>query len=82
MKKSTISLSSQYLDSQLQAIAYSMDALIPGLYIWLGWLRISLGGSLAEENYPGTVHSFWGVSLILPGYRIYTTTLDRQDSIL
>ena len=56
-----------------------MDALIPGLYIWLGWLIIPLGGSLPEENYPGTVHSFWGIGLVLPGYRIYTTYQGEYD---
>ena len=28
-----------------RAIAYSMDALIPGLYIWIGSLKIRIGGS-------------------------------------
>jgi hypothetical protein len=30
------------------AIAYSMDALIPGFYAWFGSLRIRIGGSEAE----------------------------------
>jgi len=41
--------------------------IIPGLDIWLGWLKIRFGGSLPEENYPGTVYSFWGIGLVLPG---------------
>ena len=35
-----------------------MDALIPGLFIWFGPLKIRLGGSEAEETYSGTIHSF------------------------
>ncbi|MGC1246004.1 MAG: hypothetical protein WA865_07310 [Spirulinaceae cyanobacterium] len=65
-------------DSQLQAIAYSLDTLIPGLYIWLGRLRIRLGGSLAEEDYPGTIHSNAGIAIVL-GYRIYSTYKGSYD---
>lgn len=43
---------------QLKAIAYSMDALIPGFYLWFGSLRIRIGGSEAENTYTGTIHSF------------------------
>ena len=57
----------------LRAIAYSLDALIPGLYIWLGPIKLRLGGSQPEENYSGTIHSKAGVALVLPGYRIYST---------
>ena len=41
---------------RLQAIAYSLDALIPGLYIWAGPIILRLGGSQSEENYSGTIH--------------------------
>jgi len=60
-------------DKELTAIAYSMDALIPGFYAWLGSLRIRIGGSEAEETYPGTIHSFAGMALVLPGYWIFST---------
>jgi hypothetical protein len=63
----------------LKAIAYSMDALIPGFYLWLGNIRIRIGGSLPEENYPGTIHSPMGIALVLPGYRIYTTYQGSYD---
>lgn len=78
-------MSSQYLkhqvDSQerLRAIAYSMDALIPGLYIWLGPLKLRIGGSRAEEDYPGTIHSAAGAALVLPGYRIWSTYKGDYD---
>jgi hypothetical protein len=63
-------------DLNLQAIAYSMDTLIPGLYFWWGNLKVRLGGSLPEPTYPGTIHSPIGIAIVLPGYRIYTT--DQQ----
>ena len=67
-------------DFQLQSIAYSLDALIPGVYFWLGPLRVRLGGSLAEESYPGTIHSRAGIAVVLPGYRIYSTYNGSYDS--
>jgi hypothetical protein len=63
----------------MKAISYSMDALIPGLYIWLGPLKLRLRGSKAEEGYSGTVHSSAGMALVLPGYRIYTTYQGSYD---
>ena len=65
---------------QLKDIAYSMDALIPGFYIWLGSFCWRFGGSDAEENYPGTIHSFAGLGLVLPGYQIFTTYKGSYDS--
>jgi len=63
-----------------RAIAYSMDALIPGIYIWIGSWNFRLGGSRAEKAYPGTVNSFSGMALVLPGYRIYSTYQGDYDS--
>jgi hypothetical protein len=57
----------------MKHLAYSMDALIPGLYIWLGFVFIRIGGCKAEKNYPSTIKSLTGVCLVLPGYKIYTT---------
>ncbi len=71
--------SSAAVDEPLRAIAYSMDALIPGFYLWLGAFKLRIGGSLPEATYPGTLHSFAGISLILPGYRIYTTYHGSYD---
>ncbi len=64
---------------QMRAIAYSLDTLIPGLYIWLGAVTIRIGGSLPEESYPGTIHSPIGIALVLPGYRIYSTYQGSYD---
>ncbi len=70
---------SSKVDKPLRAIAYSMDALVPGLYIWLGAIKLRIGGSLPEENYPGTIHSLMGIALVLPGYRIYSTYQGSYD---
>lgn len=66
-------------DPKLRAIAYSLDTLIPGLYLWLGVLKIRIGGSLPEESYPGKIHSSAGIALVLPGYRIYSTYQGSYD---
>ncbi len=52
---------------------YSMDTLIPGFYAWCGSVPVRIGGSEAEETYPGTIHNFAGIALVLPGYRIFNT---------
>jgi hypothetical protein len=66
-------------DLQMRAIAYSLDTLIPGLYIWLGALKIRIGGSEPEESYPGKIHSPIGIALVFPGYRIYSTYQGSYD---
>ncbi len=65
------------VDQRIRAISYSLDALIPGLYIWLGGIKIRLGGSLPETNYPGMLHSPMGIAIVLPGYRIYSKELSH-----
>jgi hypothetical protein len=66
-------------DLQMRSIAYSLDTLIPGLYMWLDAIKIRIGGSLAEESYPGTIHSPIGIALVFPGYRIYSTYQGSYD---
>jgi hypothetical protein len=74
-------------DKELRAIpceiaslhAYSMDALIPGFYAWFGSVHIRIGGSEAEETYPGTIHSFASMAIGLPGYRIFSTYQGNYD---
>jgi hypothetical protein len=62
-----------------RAIAYSVDASVPGVYFWLGNITLRIGGSSAETDYPGTIHSFAGAALVLPGYRIYSTYHGSYD---
>ncbi len=63
----------------MRAIAYSLDTLIPGLYIWLGAIKIRIGGSLTKESYPGKIQSPIGMAFVLPGYRIYRTYQGSYD---
>lgn len=70
---------SEVADQKMRAIAYSMDALVPGLYIWLGAIKIRLGGSEPEENYPGVINNPVGIALVLPGYHIYSTYNGSYD---
>jgi hypothetical protein len=59
-----------------RAIAYSMDLLIPGLYIWIGNYTLRLFGQKPDDEpykYPGMLNSSYGVALVFPGYRIFTT---------
>ncbi len=60
-------------------IVYSIDALIPGFYVWVGCWGMRIGGSVAESNYTGVIHSIAGVALVLPGYRIFTTYQGDYD---
>ncbi len=76
---SPIKATDSVADEQLRSIAYSMDALIPGFYLWLGSIRVRVGGSLPEDTYPGAVHSSAGIALVLPGYRIYSTYQGSYD---
>jgi len=71
--------SSKVVNPQLRDIAYSMDALIPGFYVWFGSFSWRWGGSDAEASYPGTIHSFAGIGLVLPGYQILTTDQGSYD---
>jgi hypothetical protein len=67
---------------RIRAIAYSMDTLVPGLYAWFGPLTIRLGGCTPDDQpypYPGTLHSRYGLALVLPEYRIFTTYKGTYD---
>ncbi|WP_016879838.1 hypothetical protein ACF3DV_26350 [Chlorogloeopsis fritschii PCC 9212] len=79
---STKSTSLNKDEEDLRAIAYSMDLLIPGLYIWFPGLKIRLGGNTPDDEpyrYPGTIHDAYGIALVLPGYKIFTTYQGTYD---
>ena len=63
---------------QRRAIAYSMDTLIPGLYLWFHSFHLRIGGRQPEASYPGTIYSPIGIAIVLPGYRIFTTYQDSH----
>lgn len=59
---------------RLRAIAYSMDTLIPGVYVWLKPWALRWGGCAPDDQpyrYPGMIRSRFGMAIVLPGYRIY-----------
>jgi hypothetical protein len=67
-----------------RAIAYSMDLLIPGLYIWIGNYTLQLLGGKPDDTpykYPGTLNSRSGIALVLPCYRILTTYHQSYEPI-
>jgi hypothetical protein len=60
---------------QIRVIAYSMDTLVPGFYVWLGSLTLRIGGCIPDDQpcrYPGTLHSRFGLAIVLPGHHIFT----------
>jgi hypothetical protein len=66
----------------LRVVAYNMDLMNPGLYIWLGKIVLRIGGREVDDNpyrYPGTLHSKYGIALVLPDYQIFTTYKGSYD---
>lgn len=70
--------STTHMDA-MKSIAYGLDALIPDFYCWCGPLRVRLSGCVFETNYSGKTHQPVGISIVLPGYRIYSTYKDSYD---
>ena len=70
-------------NEKLRAIAYSMDLLIPGVYIWCPWFALKIGGSTPDDKpykYPGMIHASNGVAVVLPGYKIFTSYQGSYDA--
>jgi hypothetical protein len=70
------------VSEQKRQIAYSMDLLIPGLYIWIGSYTLRLFGQKPDDSpykYPGVLNSRYGIALVLPGYHIFTTYHNSYD---
>ena len=66
----------------IRAIAYSMDTLIPGIYLWLNSFTLRIGGCMPDDQpycYPGTLHDRFGFAIVLPGYHIFTTYKGTYD---
>jgi hypothetical protein len=64
------------INENLRAIAYSMDLLITGFCFWCSYFIIRIGGAKSDDNpykYPGMIHSYTGIGIVLPGYKIFTT---------
>lgn len=61
---------------RIRAIAYSMDD------AWFGSFAIRIGGCTPDDQpypYPGTLHSRYGLALVLPEYRIFTIYKGTYD---
>jgi hypothetical protein len=55
---------------------------VPGFYAWFGPFAIRIGGCTPDDQpypYPGTLHSRYGLALVLPEYRIFTTYKGTYD---
>ena len=66
----------------IRSVAYSMDLLIPGICFWVGGCGFKIGGADPDDQpyrYPGTLHSSFGIALVLPGYRIFSTYSGTYD---
>jgi hypothetical protein len=66
----------------IRAIAYSMDTLIPGFYLWLNSFTLRIGGCMPDDQpyrYPGTLHDRFGFAIVLPRYHIFTTYKGTYD---
>jgi hypothetical protein len=71
------------INENLRAIAYSMDLLIPGFYFWCPYFTIRIGGDKPDDSpyrYPGIIHNSTGITLVLPGYKIFTTYQGSYDA--
>jgi hypothetical protein len=75
-------ISNNFTNEAMREIAYSMDLLIPGFYLWLPGIDIRFGGAVPDDQpyrYPGKIHCNLGVALVLPGYKIFSTYNGSYD---
>lgn len=57
----------------MRSLTYSLDALYPGFYLWLGSFSLRLGGVRADQNYKYRVATRAGLGLVLPRLVEWTT---------
>lgn len=82
-KPATLKDGTAAYSERLRAIAYSMDILVPGFYLWFANFTLRIGGCKPDDQpyrYPGTIHSRVGIAVVLPGYHIWTTYRGSYDS--
>jgi hypothetical protein len=65
----------------MKSITYSIDALVPGFYLWARPFYFQLGGADAPQEYSGIIHSFIGIALVFPGLQLYTTYRGTFDPL-
>jgi hypothetical protein len=67
---------------RMRAIAYNMDMLFPGVYIWCGSVVLKFGGHEPDDSphrYPGSIDSWVGFAIVFPSYKIFTTYKGSYD---
>ena len=67
---------------KMRTIAYNMDMLFPGVYLWLGSITFKFGGYEPDDlphYYPGKIDSRYGIAIVLPGYKILTSYKGSYD---
>ncbi len=67
---------------RMRTLAYNMDMLFPGVYIWCGSVVLKFGGHEPDDSpyrYPGSIDSCVGIAIVLPGYKIFTTYKGSYD---
>jgi hypothetical protein len=67
---------------RMRTVAYNMDMLFPGVYIWCGSVVLKFGGHEPDDSpyrYPGSINSHFGIAVVFPGYKIFTTYKGSYD---
>lgn len=59
-------------------LAYCIDALIPGVYIWIEKFSIRLWGCISDDSYSFYLKTFCGIAIVLPGFHIISTPYDFE----
>lgn len=67
------------LDRELNAIPYTMDALIPGFSPWFGPLQVGICGREAKKTHPSMRPGYTARALVLPTQRIFSTYQGDYD---
>lgn len=62
----------------MKNLTYSIDLLIPGIYIWINQFPLYIGGQKALKTYPGRIESLYGFALVLPGYRLLSYNVSKS----
>jgi hypothetical protein len=52
-------------------LAYATDAMIPGVYLWLGGVCLMLGGCKSDDRYPFQMVSQFGGAIVLPSFKSF-----------
>jgi hypothetical protein len=82
--ESTVTSENDPRTARMRTIAYNMDMLFPGVYIWCGSVVLKFGGHEPDDSpypYPGSIDSRLGLAIVFPGYKIFTTYKGSYDRL-